>query len=74
MIKSNHINQIEKSAMMVIWPPYLYVYSKSSFTQPMENDFHPQCLDTLEINLKKGVRTFSNMEKTINQNFTYSYF
>lgn len=53
MIKSNHVNQIEKSAMMVIWPPYLYVYSKSSFTQPMENDFHPQCLDTLEINKKK---------------------
>lgn len=61
-------NQTEKSAITVVWPhntKLLPVYSNSLITQPMENDFHSQCLDTLK-KKKKEWETFSNMEKTIN--------
>lgn len=49
-------NQTEKSAITVVWPhntKLLPVYSNSLITQPMENDFHSQCLDTLK--KKRGV-------------------
>lgn len=62
-------NQTEKSAITVVWPhntKLLPVYSNSLITQPMENDFHSQCLDTLKKKKKKEGETFSNMEKTIN--------
>lgn len=60
-------NQTEKSAITVVWPhntKLLPVYYNSLITQPMENDFHSQCLDTLK--KKEEWETFSNMEKTIN--------
>lgn len=61
-------NQTEKSAITVVWPhntKLLPVYSNSLITQPMENDFHSQCLDTLK-KKKEEWETLSNMEKTIN--------
>lgn len=51
-------NQTEKSAITVVWPhntKLLPVYSNSLITQPMEKDFHSQCLDTLK-KKKRGVR------------------